>query len=68
MTTKATTSIARGDAPQVALITVHRKMNGGRGYSRAYVYEVLHGTRKNESISAIHAELVALRTPKRSKR
>lgn len=55
----------RGDATLVADITKARGLNGGRGYSRAYVYEVLTETRHNEVIRAIHAEVVAMRTPRK---
>lgn len=58
----------RGDATLVADITTARGLNGGRGYSRTYVQEVLGGTRRNADIHRIHAEIVALRTPKHNKR
>ncbi|HMN07122.1 MAG TPA: hypothetical protein PKD45_15510 [Flavobacteriales bacterium] len=39
----------------------------GLGYSYDYVRYVLHGKRKNKAITALHQELVALRTPKTKK-
>lgn len=50
----------------VADITKARRMNGGKGYSRAYITEVLLGMRRNADILAIHDEIVALRNGKKA--
>ena len=64
MNSRANITKRRGDATLVADITAARGLNEGKGYSRAYVSEVLSGTRRNAAIWRIHAEVVALRTPK----
>lgn len=44
-------------------------MNGGKGYSYAFVYECLKGTRNNAAICALHDEVAALtKASKASKR
>ena len=64
-----TDDIRRGDATLVASISQARGLNDGKGFTRDYVSEVLNGTRNNADISAIHSEVVAMRTPaKRRKR
>lgn len=57
--------LERGDATLVASITAARGLNNGRGYSWRYVYEVLRAYRKNPEITAIHGEVVRMRTPKK---
>lgn len=47
----------------VTRMTIARGMNGGKGFSRAYVYECLRGTRNNEAICALYEEVQALTTP-----
>lgn len=68
MYTTASKNKERGDATAVSRVTKARGLNGGLGYSWRYVNEVLNGSRRNATISAIHGELVALRTPDRKKR
>lgn len=68
MYTTATKNKVRGDAMAVSRVTQARGLNHGKGYTWRYVNEVLNGSRKNDDISAIHAELIALRTPKHAKR
>lgn len=68
MYTTATKNKERGDATAVSRVTKARGLNGGHGYSWRYVNEVLNGSRRNAEIVAIHGELIALRTPKRTRR
>ena len=59
----------RGDVMQVVRMSAAAGLNGGKGYSFRHVYQVLNKLRKNADISALHAQLVALRTaPKRSRK
>lgn len=68
ITTARTTPTRRGEATLVADITKARGLNNGKGYTAAYVREVLTGSRSNSEITAIHAEVVALRTPSKQRR
>ncbi|MEO8589427.1 MAG: hypothetical protein ABI432_08675 [Flavobacteriales bacterium] len=62
-TTAKNTTILRGDATLVARMSLARGYNGGKGYTREYVSEVLHGTRNNADILNLHTEVIAMRTP-----
>lgn len=68
ITTATANEVKRGDATLVADITKARGLNNGKGYSQAYVYEVLRETRSNAAITAIHAEVCAMRTPTKKQR
>lgn len=46
-------------------MTKARGLNDGKGYSFRYVYEILRGFRRNAQVTALHDEVVALRTPRK---
>jgi hypothetical protein len=60
-----------GDITMVQRMAAARKLGrNGKGFSYDYIKRVLspRDTRKNEVITALHQELIALRTPKPMKR
>ncbi len=58
-----------GDVRTVQSMTIARRMGRKKqGYSYDYVRYVLSGKRRSAAIAALHDELVALRTPKHSKK
>lgn len=57
----------RGDVTLVASISLARGLNKGKGYSFKYVRDVLKERRTNAEVTAIHNEVIAMRTPKRSR-
>lgn len=61
-------TIRRGEATLVADITQARGLNDGKGYTRDYVVQVLNELRNNEAIEAIYQEVLALRSPKPTRR
>lgn len=67
-TTKTPGTVERGDAMQVVRMSKARGMRDGRGYSFSYVNKCLKEKYSNKEITALHQELVALRTPKTTKR
>lgn len=52
----------------VVEMTWARGLNQGKGYGFRHVYAVLNGMRRNKEISALHQELVQLRTAAKAKR
>lgn len=60
--------VERGDAMQVVRMSKARGMRSGRGYSFSYVVKCLREEYSNDDISAMHRELVALRTLKHARK
>lgn len=60
-------TVERGDAMQIVRMSFARGLRNGKGYSFSYVRKCLKKKYHNAEIAGMHDELVALRTPKRSK-
>lgn len=65
---KGIRKVERGDAMQVVRMSKARGFRSGRGYSFSYVTKCLRAEYRNDDITAMHKELVALRTSKSKSR